>query len=70
MPRAKALSYEEFMEYAKAHYNKGGDGYYECWDRFAYDRYVKDFGPITKRKALKMFKLDYELEKEMMATAW
>ena len=67
MAKAKALSYEEFMEYAKAHYYKGGDGYVECWEKYQFDEYVKMFGPITKRAALKMFRLDYEIEKEQIA---
>lgn len=51
MAKAKALTYDEFMDYAKAHYNKGGDGYYECWGQRQFDDYVELFGPITKRRA-------------------
>ena len=29
---AKTLTYQELMDYAKAHYNKGGDTVVECWD--------------------------------------
>ena len=61
---AKALTYEEFMEYAKAHYNRGGDGFFECWEQSEFDYYVKEFGPITKRKALEMFRIDYEIERD------
>ena len=61
---AKALTYEELMEYAKAHYNRGGDATFECWDRHAFDEYVEMFGPITKRVALRMFRIDYEYERE------
>lgn len=64
---AKALSYEELMELAKQNYTKGGDATYECWDKKQFDRYVDQFGPMTKTKAMKMFKLDYELEIEQMA---
>lgn len=60
----KALTYEELIEYALKHYNKGGDTTYECLDEKAFDEYVKLFGPITKRKALEMFKLDYEIQKD------
>lgn len=66
MARAKAMTYEELMEYAKQHYNKGGDLTYECWDRQAFDEYVKEFGPITKSKALEMFRRDYDIRRDMM----
>lgn len=66
MAKAKALTYNEFMDYAKAHYNKGGDGYYECWGQRQFDDYVELFGPITKRRALDMFRIDYNIQKDMM----
>lgn len=65
MARAKAMTYEEFMEYAKAHYDKGGDATYECCDRKWFDDYVAQFGPITKKVALGIFRIDYQYEKEM-----
>ena len=58
------LTYEEFIAMAKQNYNKGGDGYVECWEEYQFDYYVKEFGPITEKKALKMFALDYEQERE------
>lgn len=61
---AKALSYEELIKYAKEHYTKGGDGIYECWDQRTFDDYVKMFGPITKRIALGMFKLEREIQRD------
>ena len=61
---AKGLTYEELMEYAKKHYSKGGDATYECWDERIYNEYVEQFGEITKRKALAMFRLDYEIQKD------
>ena len=64
MARAKAMTYEELIEYAKQHYDKGGDGVYECWDRKTFDEYVEEFGPITKSKALEMFKLSYEIDRD------
>lgn len=64
MPRAKALTYEEFIEYARKHYDRGGDAYFECWDRRTFDEYVRLFGPVTKRKALEMFRFDRAMEKE------
>ena len=64
MAKAKALTYDELIEYAKKHYNKGGDSVYECWDERTYNEYVKEFGPITKRVALDMFKLYYDVNRE------
>ena len=61
---AKGLTYEEFMEYAKQHYTKGGDTFFECWDQKEFDYYVKEFGEITKHKALSMFKLQYSINKD------
>ena len=61
---AKALTYEELMDYALAHYSRGGDATYECWGRKEFDEYVKEWGPITKRKALEIFRLDYEIQKD------
>lgn len=60
---AKALNYQEFMDYAMAHYTKGGDEYYECWEKYQFDDYVNNFGPITKRRALAMFKLQRDVAK-------
>ena len=64
MAKAKGLTYEEFMQYARQHYNSGGDGYYECWDRRLHDEYIAQFGIITKRTALQMFRIDYEIRKD------
>ena len=61
---AKILTYEELIELAKKHYNEGGDGVYECWDKMVFDSYVKLFGPLTEKKALAMFGLDKEIEEE------
>lgn len=52
----KVLSYADFIELARIHYNEGGDGVYECWDQFTYDSYIKEFGPMTKKEALAIFK--------------
>lgn len=61
---AKALTYDELMDYAKKHYYKGGDATYECWDERTFNEFVKEFGPITKSRALSMFRFDYEMERE------
>lgn len=64
------MSYDELMAFALAHYNEGGDGVYECWDKRTYDEYVAEFGPVTKSKALKMFREYNSIVKEYQATAW
>lgn len=66
---SKTLNYDEFIEYAQKYYNKGGDGYVECWGQRDFDYYVKEFGPITKKSAREMFRIDYELEREMAGWA-
>jgi hypothetical protein len=66
----KELTYEELIQFALENYSKGGDGVYECWDRQTFDEYVAEFGPITKKSALKMFKLNLEIWNEYQATIW
>lgn len=61
---AKALSYDEFIEYAKKHYNKGGDVFVECWEKAEFDNYVSAFGAVTKSKALKMFREEFDIERD------
>ena len=51
----KALTFDEFQAFAMNHYNSGGDSVVECWDEQAFDEYVKEFGPITKKDALSIF---------------
>ena len=62
---AKALSYAELIEYARMHYAKGGDSVFECWDERTFDDYVKEFGEITKSKALKIFRLYKSVDDDM-----
>ena len=69
MARTKGMTYEELLDYAKQHYNKGGDGIYECWDERTFNEYVSLFGPITKRGALEMFRLEYSIQREHAAMA-
>lgn len=64
MANRKGLSYNEFIELAKSKYNRGGDSYFECWGESEFRTYVEEFGPITKTKALKMFKEEYEMERD------
>lgn len=53
----KPLTYEEFIDLAKENYCKGGETYYECWGKSDFEFYCKEFGEITKNKALRMFRL-------------
>ena len=72
MAKGKALTYEEFISLAKENYNKGGDVAVECWERREIDYYVKEFGPVTKTKALQMFRMwrSQEKEQEAMMFGW
>ena len=72
MAKGKALMYEEFISLAKENYNKGGDVAVECWERREFDYYVKEFGPVTKTKALQMFRMwrSQEKEQEAMMFGW
>lgn len=63
---AKVLSFEEFIALAMNHYSKGGDGYVECWDERTFSDYVADFGPITRSKALEMFRFSYDVDMDRM----
>ena len=67
---AKGMSFEEFQAYALKHYNKGGDMCYECWDEESFDEDVAQHGPMTKRRALEMFRLDYSIERDRAGWGW
>lgn len=67
MARGKALTYEEFIALAKENYTKGGDVAVECWEQREFDFYVKEFGPVTKTKAMRMFRQWKDEEKEQQA---
>ncbi len=49
------LSFNEVMQYAGSNYYNGGDVISEHWDERTYNDYVKQFGPVTKRKLDKLF---------------
>lgn len=66
----KPLTYEELISLALEHYERGGDGVYECWDESVFNKYVNLFGPIYKKDALKMFYDNYEIRKDFEATIW
>lgn len=67
--KANAITYDEFIELAKANYTKGGDSFYECWDERTFNDYVKMFGPVTEKKALQMFEDEAEISAEYEAAA-
>ena len=62
-----ALTFEELWELAQKYYTKGGDSIVECWDKNTFNDYVKEFGPITKKDALAMFKRQKSIEREWYA---
>ena len=65
----RALTYAELMALARENYNKGADGYVKCWDERTFAYFVKEFGPITKARALQMFAAAFDEEKEERAIA-
>ena len=67
MARGKTLTYEEFIALAKENYSKGGDVAVECWEKYQFDEYVEMFGPVTKTRALRMFRQWKDEEKEQHA---
>lgn len=68
-PQPAALTFDQFMELARENYDKGGDGYADCWDERTFAYFVKEFGPITKARALEMFAAAFDEEKEERAIA-
>ena len=62
------LTYEKLIAFAKEHYCEGGDAVYECWEKYQFDDYVKEFGPITKKVALDIFRINLEVWEDMQAT--
>lgn len=70
-PTPPALTFDQFMALARENYNKGGDGYVECWDDRTFAYFVKEFGPITRASALDAFAqaLDQENEERAIAQA-
>lgn len=66
----KGLTYQEFQAFALQHYNEGGDRSYECCDETWFSDYVRQFGPMTKRKALQMFRIDKEISDMILSASW
>lgn len=64
MAKARNLSFDEFMALANENYSNGGDSIVECWDERTFNEYVSMFGPVTKGKAMKMFKLHRSVDRD------
>lgn len=72
MAKGRVLTYDEFIALAQENYTKGGEIAVECWDKKTFDHHVKEYGPVTKTKALRMFKRwrSEEREREAMMFGW
>ena len=51
-----AMTYQQFIQFAMENYSKGGDCVVECWDELSFRYYCEEFGPMTKEKALALFR--------------
>lgn len=67
---AKTLTYQELIDYARAHYTRGGDTVAECWDEPFFREYTEMFGPITKSKALSIFRNYKARQDDIESTVW
>ena len=66
----KIMTYAEMEKLALKHYNRGGDGFYECWDENDFNEYVNEFGPFTMKSALDLFRLYDQERRDIQGTAW
>lgn len=66
----KALTYHGLIDYAQKNYNNGGDYFVECWDERDFHEYTELFGPITKSKALSLFRLQKSRQDDIESTVW
>lgn len=62
--KTKKLNYDEFMTLAMKNYTKGGDSYFECWERSDFNEYCDLYGGITESSALEMFRCNYSVERD------
>lgn len=60
----KGLTWDEFRRLAKDNSTKGGLVVLETWEKYQFDDYVKQFGPMTKKDALALFKLYHNTRNE------
>lgn len=54
------MTYQEFINLAKANYTKGGMIFVECWAEYQYNDYVSIFGEITEKDAIEMFEYEHK----------
>lgn len=59
-----ALTYEQFKQLARQHYELGGKGYVACWDDRTFSYYIHEYGPITEAGALAMFAAAHNAEQQ------
>lgn len=59
------MTYDELLELAKKHYNRGGDMVFECWDEQFYNEYICMFGPISEKQALQLFETNYYIQQDI-----
>lgn len=51
------LTYDELMKLAQEHYKDGGADIIDFWDENSLKEYEKEFGPLTKKQALRLMKV-------------
>lgn len=61
----KELTYKEAQAFAMAYYSKGGDAFYEAWEEYQFNDYVKEYGPMTVKAMKSMFRIQTEVQKDM-----
>lgn len=66
----KELTWKELYKLALRNYENGGDGIVECWDESTFNEYVAEFGPITEKAAMNMFRTADEIYWDIAGTAF
>lgn len=52
----KVLTYDQARQYAKMNYTSGGADFYETWEEYQFDDYVKLFGPMKVKDMDALFR--------------
>ncbi len=60
------INYTEFMAIA---HNAHAWDIIECWDRMAFNTYIKEFGPMTKSQAESICHFTKEVSEDEIAAA-
>lgn len=58
------LTYDELIALAKEHYREGGMEIIEFWDENSLREYEKEFGPMTKKQAIRLMKVMGNVSKD------